>query len=307
MPSTRPAISDSNSESKVVINLDGEILPARDAKVSALDHGFLYGDSVYETLRTYRRRPFQLERHLKRLERSLEKISLTCPWTPARLGDEIHRTASAHGEIHGASGDVALRIVVCRGAGPISLDIALCEEPRCLIYCFPAQGPTAKQLQEGIAVVVSQVRRNHPSALDPAIKSGNFLNNILAFRDAKAASAQEALLLNADGYLAEGTTSNVFLASRRRLRTPGTHGILDGITRAVVIEEARAAGIEVDESGIPAQEIFNADEVFITSSIRGIVPVTRVDGRPIGSGRPGELTRELLGIYGRRVARDCGA
>lgn len=236
----------------------------------------------------------------------MERIFLEAPIPLEEMGKEVERTISAHGESHGSNGEVAIRLVVTRGTGPIGLDVSHCRQPRFLVYVFPARVIPEEALREGIAVVISQVRRNHPSALDPRIKSGNFLNNILAYEDARKAGAQEAILLDASGNVAEGTTSNVFTVSGGVIRTPRAFGILDGITRGVVIEEVRGGGLEIREEEIPPASLLGADEVFITSSGRGILPVSSADGRRIGASTPGPITRRLLELYEERVARECG-
>jgi branched-chain amino acid aminotransferase len=293
---------------RVFINVHGKIQPAESACISPMDHGFLYGDSVYETVRTYNRRPFLLEPHLDRLQRSLDRIFLPLPLRRSELKAEILRTIDEAP----IDGEVAVRIVVSRGVGPIGLDITTCPLSSYLIYVFEllpgAVPPEASPSSSGggIAVVVSKVRRNSPRALDPSIKSGNFLNNILAFKDAKDAGAHEALLCNAEGYLAEGTTSNVFVVKREFVWTPHAYGILDGITRAVLFEAAAKEGIPLGETNIPPEALFSADEVFITSSIKGVVPVVRVNGRTVGSGTRGPVTKRLQDLYARRVAEHCG-
>ena len=192
------------------INVHGALTPAEEATISALDHGFLYGDSVYETVRTFGRRPFLLGRHLDRLERSMERTALRWPIPRPDLEREVERSF----EESPFEGDVSLRIVVTRGEGPLGLAVDLCESPRYVIYvtellessipsCALPDGDDG-----GISVVISTVRRNSPSALDPSIKSGNFLNNILAYREARDAGAQEAILCTSSGHIAEGTTSN---------------------------------------------------------------------------------------------------
>jgi branched-chain amino acid aminotransferase len=277
-----------------------------------MDHGFLYGDSVYETVRTYRRVPFLLSRHLDRLQRSLDRVFLPLPLSRKELEAEVLRTVR---EVP-IAGDLVLRIVVSRGIGAIGLDVNLCEEPCYLIYALElanAVPPQADPDSDGSAVrvVISKVRRNSPRALDPSIKSGNFLNNILAFKEACDASAYEALLCTSDGYLAEGTTANVFVAKDGFVWTPRSWGILDGITRAVVFEEAEAAGIQIGETNIPPEALFSADEIFLSSSVKGIVPVGSVNDRPIGKdglggvGRRGPLTLELQRRYRARMEREC--
>jgi branched-chain amino acid aminotransferase len=296
------------SDLRIFINNNGTITPASDARISPMDHGFLYGDSVYETIRTFHKRLFLLGRHMDRLHRSLEKTFLPLPLTRKELEAEIHRSIS---DVP-IPGDVGVRIVITRGIGPIGLDITKCPSSRFLIVVFEL-GPDAVPAAaspfssgEGLAVVISKTRRNSPRALDPAVKSGNFLNNILAYKDAKDASAHEALLCNAEGYLAEGTTSNVFVAKDDLVWTPNAYGILDGITRGVIFEEAAKAGIRVGETNIPPEALFSADEVFLTSSVKGVVPVTCVNGRTIGTGRRGPITRRCQLLYAARVEKECG-
>jgi branched-chain amino acid aminotransferase len=297
----------SRSAPRVYINQQGVLLPAEETKIGAMDHGFLYGDSVYETVRTHHRVPFLLGRHLDRLQRSLERIFLSLPIGRRELEAEVLRTIAEAP----FRGDVVLRIVVSRGAGPISLDISLCERPIYLIYISeltPSHVPPESEPRSGgggISVVISKVRRNSPRALDPSIKSGNFLNNILAYKDARDAGALEAILCTADGYLAEGTTSNVFVVKSDLIWTPRAEGILDGITRGVLFEEARAAGLGIGETNIPPEALFSADEAFITSSIRGVVPVARVNDRRVGSGRRGPITLRLQELYQARMEREC--
>ncbi|HZN58299.1 MAG TPA: aminotransferase class IV [Planctomycetota bacterium] len=293
---------------RIFVNVNGVLTSAEEAHVSPLDHGFLYGDSVYETVRTYQKRPFLLGRHLDRLQRSLDRIFLSLPLNRKELEAEVLRTLT---EVP-IETDVGARIVVSRGVGPIGLDVTRCPRASYLIYVFElapdAVPPEASPGSSGggISIVVSKVRRNSPRALDPAIKSGNFLNNILAFKDAKDAGADEALFCNVEGYLAEGTTSNVFVAKNDFVWTPNPFGILDGITRAVLFEEAVGAGIRIGETNIPPEALFSADEVFITSSIKGVVPVTRVNGKVVGSGARGPITHKFQELYARRVARECG-
>jgi branched-chain amino acid aminotransferase len=306
---------------RTFVNVNGTITSAEEARISPLDHGFLYGDSVYETVRTYHGKPFLLGRHLDRLQRSLDRTFLPLPLSRREIEEEILRTlASVQGTLAALKGlkapstdDLGARIVVSRGVGPIGLDVTKCPASAYLIYAFElphdAVPPEASPCSngEGISVVISKTRRNSPRALDPAIKSGNFLNNILAFKDAQDAGAQEALLCNTEGYLAEGTTSNVFVAKNDLVWTPNAYGILDGITRGVLFEEAQQAGITLGETNIPPEALFSADEVFITSSIKGVVPVTQVNGRILGSGARGPITHRFQRLYALRVERECGS
>jgi branched-chain amino acid aminotransferase len=310
-----------------------------------MDHGFLYGDSVYETVRTYRGELFLLDRHLDRLQRSLERIFLSLPVSRKELEQEIDRTVRSVP----FKDEIMLRIVVSRGVGPIGLDVGLCHEPRYMIYAIDLSGLIPPQSDpsfqgellgnadgnaggnadrnaggdgdakgergrvDGVRVVISKIRRNSPRALDPSIKSGNFLNNILAFKEARDAGAHEALLCTADGYLAEGTTANVFVVKDGFIWTPRSWGILDGITRAVLFEEAEAAGIPIGETNIPPEALFTADEVLITSSVKGVVPVGCVNDRPVGAvvrggvGQRGPITLQLQKLYHTRMEKECAA
>jgi len=302
---------------RTFINMNGNLAPAEEVTVSAMDHGFLYGDSVYETVRTYQGAPFLLGRHLDRLQRSLDRIFLPLPISRRELEAEILRTID---EVP-FENDIMLRVVVSRGVGPIGLDVNLCHEPRYLIYAIDLEGaipPEAEPEYEGahgagvpgVRVIVSKVRRNSPRALDPSIKSGNFLNNILAYKEARDAGAHESLLCTADGYLAEATTANVFVVKDGFIWTPRSWGILDGITRAVIFEEAEAAGISIGETNIPPEALFSADEAFITSSVKGVVPVGVVNERSIGAqkidgvGLRGPVTRKLQELYAARMEKE---
>jgi branched-chain amino acid aminotransferase len=297
-----------SSDLRIYVNQNGTITSASEARISVLDHGFLYGDSVYETVRTFGGQPFLLGRHLDRLQRSLDRIFLPLPLSRKELEAEILRSIDETR----ADYDVGVRIVISRGVGPIGLDITRCLTPSYLIFVFEI-GKDVVPIESypdsnggAVPVVVSKTRRNSPRALDPAIKSGNFLNNILAFKDAKDGGAHEAFLCNAEGYLAEGTTSNVFVVKNDLIWTPHSYGILDGITRAVLFEEAERGGVPLGETNIPPEALFSADEVFFTSSIKGLVPVSRVNGRMIGRGQRGPITLRMQELYAERVERECG-
>ncbi len=310
MPDTTP---DSLFDRKIFVNIHGELLPAESALVSVMDHGFLYGDSVYETIRTYRKVPFLLGRHLDRLERSLGRIFLEMPCSRNELEAQIQRTIDESP----IEGDLIMRIVLSRGIGPIGLDIGTCTQPRYMIYAMELTPESIPEEADpgrgggGVHIIVSKVRRNSPRALDPSIKSGNFLNNILAFKEARDKRAHDAVLCTSDGYIAECTTANIFLVKDGFIWTPRSWGILDGITRAVLFEEAEAAGIPVSETDIPPEALFNADEVFITSSVKGVVPVCIVNGRSVGVGNEsaegvrGPVTHKLQELYRDRMEREC--
>jgi len=277
--------------------IDGALHPPETAMVPVFDRGFLYGDSVYEVTRTSGGRPVHLGRHLERLARSAEAIGLPLP-PRAELEAAVAATLAAAG-----NPDSYLRIVVTRGAGDIGLDVALADRPRAIVIVRPLSLPRDEQYRHGVAVRIVEVQRVHRRAVDPAVKSGNYLNNILALAEARRAGAYEALMCDARGRVAEGSTSNVFVVLGGRLATPALEiGLLAGITRQRVIELAAAAGLAVDEVALLPDQVRDADEVFLTSSVRGILPVATVDDRSVRGGAPGPLTARLMADYDRDLA-----
>lgn len=271
------------------VYLNDKFVPQEEAVVSVFDHGFLYGDGVYETLRAYRGRVFQLAEHLARLERSASRIQLHLPVSLERLTDLVRESLSRN-QLQEAS----LRITVSRGAGEIGLDPALCKSPTLVILAKPFQPYPESLYADGVSVIVAKTRRNLPEALPPQVKSLNFLNNILAKMEAKAAGAHEALMLNHQGELTEGTTSNLFVVQRGRVRTPAVEcGILNGITRGLVLQLASELGLPSEETRLTVDDLLRADECFLTNTTQEVLPVTRVNGTMIGNGRPGEITRRL--------------
>jgi branched-chain amino acid aminotransferase len=293
-----------------VVNLDGALVAPEQARISVFDRGFLYGDSVYEVIRTYAGRPFEEEAHLARLRHSADRIGIVPKWDAARTAREIERTlAASRGEGRPAPspstapgqapapwtvGERYVRVVMTRGAGEIGLDPALAVDPIALVIAQPIVGPPAAAYREGVGVAIVGVRRAAPDAVDPSAKTGAHLPNVLAVREARAAGAHEALLLDAQGFVTEGSSSNVFAVARGTVRTPPlAAGILEGVTRGVVLRLARQAGIPIEEVSLRPEDLEGADEVFITSTVREIVPVTRLGRRDVGTGRPGATTRAL--------------
>ena len=271
------------------VYLNDKFVPQEEAVVSVFDHGFLYGDGVYETLRAYRGRVFQLAEHLARLERSASRIQLHLPVSLERLTDLVRESLSRN-----QLQEAYLRITVSRGAGEIGLDPALCKSPTLVIIAKPFQPYPESLYADGVSVIVAKTRRNLPEALPPQVKSLNFLNNILAKMEAKAAGAHEALMLNHQDELTEGTTSNMFVVQRGRVRTPAVEcGILNGITRGLVLQLASELGIPSEETRLTVDDLLRADECFLTNTTQEVLPVTRVNGTMIGNGRPGEITRRL--------------
>jgi branched-chain amino acid aminotransferase len=276
----------------IAVSIDGRVTDAAGAQVSVFDRGFLYGDSVYEVTRTAGGHPVDEERHLERLARSAERLLIPCPPVEQLVAETRAALAAA------GNAESYVRTVLTRGAGEIGLDMALAVDPKRIVIVQPLKLPPAELYARGCDVVVAKLRRNPREALDPAVKSGNYLNNILALAEARRAGAHECLMLNPAGDLVEGSTSNVFLVRGGRVITPALEGgLLAGITRRRVLELCAAAGVLVEERRVAPDELAGADEVFLSSSIRGVLPVARVDGRAVGGGAPGPIGRELVGRY----------
>ncbi|MCP9454808.1 MAG: aminotransferase class IV [Nitrospira sp.] len=279
------------------IYLNGRFVREEEALISVYDHGFLYGDGVYETIRSYGSRLFMGAQHIKRLFRSADAIGLTMPIAPSQWIMLLHE-AMARNTLGGAGRDALLRITVSRGVGAIGLAPSLCPSPTVVIIANPLVTPEPTLYETGVALITATTRRNLPTALPPHIKSANFLNNILAKREAIAAGAFDSILLNWQDHLTECTVSNLFFVTNGRLCTPSIEcGILDGITRAVVLQIAREDGILTEEGCYTASALREADECFITNTSMEIMPVTSVDQITIGNGRPGPLTRRLQHLF----------
>jgi branched-chain amino acid aminotransferase len=282
------------------INVNGTITAAEVAVVSPLDRGFLFGDSVYETIRTYGGRPFLLGGHLQRLRRSAEHLDIPHERTIVDIEAEILRTVASSG-----LPETAIRVILTRGLGPLGYDPADCGSPTLVIHARRCPEIPSSILQEGVDVAIVDVTRNARSALDPAIKSSNLLNNFLAWRAARRLGAYEPILLNAAERLTEGATSNLFVVRSERLVTPPLEdGLLEGITRGLVLELARGAGLAVAEESLGSDELRTADEAFLTSTLKGILPIRRCDGWPVRHGRPGPLTRRIMDLFLERVQAD---
>ena len=278
-----------------VININGVIAAAEDAKISVLDHGFLFGDSIYETLRTYRNKPFLFSKHYVRLERSAASIFLRLPWSMEKTLLEIRRTIEA---AHN-TGESRIRVTITRGVGDVGPDPDSCGTPNVVIFASPLQELPLSIYENGVDVVISSLYRSRQFS---DAKTGNLLRSVLAVREAKAAGAFEAISLTAEGKISDGITSNIYLVQGSRLLTPSAEaGILEGITRGAVLELARRDGLEVVEGVFDLAEIGKSEEMFLTSSTREVVPIVRVDGQPVGTGVPGPVTAQLLAAYRREV------
>jgi len=283
----------------MLVYLNGHFVPRDEACVSVYDHGYLYGDGVYETMRAYGGKIFLLDRHLSRLKRSADAISLGLPLPLEKIGDALIESLTVN-----KLREAYIRIQISRGTGEIGLDPALCPAPSMVILVKPFKDYPPELYQNGVAVAVVKTRRNHPLAQDPAIKSTNFLNNILAKIESLQAGAYEGIMLNWSGYVAEGTISNIFTVRKRVLSTPSLDtGILDGITRALVLRLAKQHKIMIEEKLLRPRDLAKADECFITNTTVEIMPVTAIDGTPVGSGTPGPVTATLLNAYRNEVQR----
>lgn len=283
----------------MLVYMNGHFLPREEARVSVFDHGYLYGDGIYETLRSYDGKIFLLNRHLARLRQSAELISLTLPLPLDKISDALKEALTVN-KLQNAY----LRIQISRGPGEIGLDPALCPAPTMVIVTRPFHDYPQDLYEKGVAVALVATRRNHPLALPPAIKSTNFLNNILAKIESLQAGAYEGILLNWKGYVAEGTISNIFTVRKGVLSTPSLEtGILEGVTRDLVLHLARTAGIRTREALLRPKNLLQADECFLTNTTVEVMPVTTVDSTVIGAGTPGPVTRALMQAYRAEVRR----
>jgi branched-chain amino acid aminotransferase len=272
-----------------VVNMNGEVLPKEKAMVNVYDHGLLYGDGVFEGIRFYNGKVFRHHEHIERLYESAKHILLEIPWPAEKMIAEVEKTIQASGMKDGY-----IRLVITRGMGTLGLDPARCTNPQIIIIVDGIALYPEKFYEEGLDIITSSVIRAHPNTISPRVKSLNYLNNILARIEAGRAGCQEALMLNHLGEVAECTADNVFLVKNGLIRTPPIHaGILEGITRNTVIELAQAAGIEVQEISLTRHDVYSADEMFLTGTGAEVIAVVKVDGRVIGTGKPGPITKTL--------------
>jgi branched-chain amino acid aminotransferase len=272
------------------IYISGKLYDKEDAKISVYDHGLLYGDGVFEGLRSYNGRVFRLEQHLDRLWDSAKAIWLEIPMTKAALAQAVNDTVKVNGIQDGY-----IRLVVTRGAGTLGLDPNRTADPQVIVIADRISLYPEELYRKGLEIVTVSVMRNHPAALSPRIKSLNYLNNILAKIEGLKAGCVEALMLNVKGEVAECTGDNIFLVRHGRLTTPSVEaGILEGVTREAVIELARASGREVRETPLTKHNVYIADECFLTGTAAEVIPVVKVDDRRIGDGQPGPVTRDLM-------------
>lgn len=280
------------------VYVNGSITPADQAVVPVYDHGFVYGEGVYETLRTYNKVPFLYDRHVRRLRQSARHLDLAVPFDDRALLGWIHETMAAAGEME----DSYIRILLTRGVGELSYDVRATPTPSLVIIVKPHEEPPPRVASDGITICLVDILRNHPRSVNPLIKSNNLLNNALAMQAAYRRGGEEALMCNYRGELSECSQSNFFLVRGGAALTPkSSAGLLEGVTRAFLFEVGQEIGVEVRDETLYPNDLEGADEAFITSTTRELSPVTRIDDRPIGSGRPGPVTIRLLEGYRRRA------
>jgi len=283
-----------------LVYLNGELVPRDQARISPLDRGFLYGYGLFETVRSYDGRVFRLDRHLARLMHSAEELGLASQLDPAEVERAIYRTMEAN-----ETPDARVRLTVGAGEGERELSSPTSGEVSTMIVVEKLTVPS-RLYEEGVTSATVNTRRNSQSPL-PAIKSLNYLEGLIARAEAAAMGVDEAIMLNDRGFLSEGSSSNLFLVVAGQLMTASLDsGILPGVTREAVLELARDLGIETVEGQIPASELGRADEVFLTTSVREVLPVVVVDGKAVGEGRPGPTSRRLLAGYRELVQRELG-
>lgn len=280
------------------IYIDGKFYDEKNAKISVFDHGLLYGDGIFEGIRAYHGRVFKLKEHVERLYYSAKAILLDIPLTPEQMSKAVVDTCRAN-----KLRDGYIRLVVTRGIGTLGLNPNRCKEPSVIIIAGKIQLYPEDLYQRGMEIVTVATTRNLANAVNPAIKSLNYLNNVLAKIEANNAGVEEAIMLNAQGFVAECTGDNIFLVRGSHLFTPPlSAGALYGITRGTVMDLAREAGLTVSEPNLSRYDVYCADECFLTGTGAEIIPVTKVDGRIIGTGKPGPVTKDLVARYHKLTA-----
>ena len=285
----------------MLIYIDGEFLPKAEAKVSVFDHGLLYGDGVFEGIRSYNGRVFKLDEHLERLYDSAKSIMLQIPIPIETMKETVLETLRRN-----HLSEAYIRLVVTRGVGDLGLDPDKCPKPSIIIIADKIALYPQKFYEEGLEIVTASVRRNYSEAINPRIKSLNYLNNILAKIEGKQSGSEEVLMLNAEGHVVECSGDNIFWIKNEVLVTPPVHiGILEGVTRNSVIDLARDAGMRVEERVFTRHDLYIADECFLTGTAAEVIPVVKIDQRAIGDGQPGKVTEKLIAAF-RQFAHSCG-
>ena len=299
-PAGEPRPSKAASKS-LTIYLDGEFLPESEAKVSVFDHGLLYGDGIFEGIRFYNGRVFRLEDHLERLWDSARSICLEIPMSRREMTEALLETIRQNDLREGY-----IRLLVTRGVGNLGLNPTQCKRPSVIIIATTVTLYPEKAYRDGLTVVTCATRRTNPAALNPAVKSLNYLNNVMARIEAGIAGADEALMLNDEGYVAECTADNLFVIKRGEIFTPPiSAGALRGITRAVVFEIAAELGVKISEVNVTRHDVFIADECFLTGTAAEVIPVIKADSRVIGTGKPGPISTRVIARF-REITRKTG-
>ena len=277
----------------VRVSIDGKVAGENEARISVFDRGFLYGDSIYEVIRSYGQVPFAMKEHLRRLHRSADAIEMDLPMSSMQIESEIRKLIAEAG-----NPDSYIRVVVTRGEGEISLDPAMAVNAHTIIICKEYQAPPRHLYTEGASVILVKSGKLTDGALPAGSKTGNYLVNLMALAKAKQRGSYEAILVDGTGKIAEGTTCNIFIVRAGRVITPSLEtGILAGITRSIVIELCRRWSIPLEERDLYPKDIKEADEAFLTSTIRDVMPITIVDEMPVRNGRPGPVTENLRRAY----------
>ncbi len=287
----------SSEPKELKIWIDGVLVEKHAAKVSVYDHGFLYGDGVFEGIRVYQGRIFQRDAHVQRLFHSAKAIRLTIPMSAEQICAAMEETVEAN-----AFRDCYIRLIATRGIGYLGLNPDRCEKPSVIVIADTITMYPREMYEKGMAVVTSTVIRNHPNALSPRVKSLNYLNNILAKIEANDAGVPEAVMLNGEGNVAECTGDNIFIVRDGQVQTPAAHdGILEGITRKFVLELCGKLPVPCIEKTLQRHDLYVSDECFLTGTAAEIIAVTRIDGRTIADGKPGAITRRLTEAFHRQV------
>lgn len=284
------------------VNVNGRITDQEHAVISVFDHGFLYGEGIYETLRTYNGVSFLFDRHMRRLRRSAGMMALPVPLADGEFDRRFRDTMDAAHLGTGPANEAYIRVLLTRGVGELSYDIKSCRECSVVIIVKPHTPPSAKVFAEGVTVALVDIVRNHPATVNPMIKSNNLLNNALAMQEAARQGAFEGLMRNYKGEIAECTQSNFFVVKRGAALTPPLDaGLLPGITREFLFEVGAEIGVAVREQVLHDEDVFGADEAFLTSTTREAVPIVRINDRTIGAGVPGPVTSALLAGFRKKA------
>jgi branched-chain amino acid aminotransferase len=281
----------------MIVSINGEVMDPEEAKIPVMDRGFLFGDSIYETLITFDKKLFRLDKHLERLKNSARLLNMDITVSEKDIVNYLQKTVEAS-----SAQNLKVRLVVTRGTGVLSLDPTGDYQNNIVVIAIPRAENPPEWYTEGVKAVIADIMRTSPKSVDPNAKSGNYLNNVMAYRQAREAGAFEAIMLNQKGHVTEATTSNIWVIKNGKIMTPPIEsGLLQGITRTMLLASAKKKGYDISEQTLASEDIFDADEMFLTSTSRYIVPVVQVDGKSIGSGKPGKLTLELLELFHEEV------